>query len=46
MVSEHKNNNGIASFTVEGVMEECSHEKSKYITNDNSKHNENMLDFS
>ncbi|MDY4078870.1 MAG: CAP domain-containing protein, partial [Clostridium sp.] len=35
LVNEHRNNNGVASFTVDSVMEECAYEKSKHMSDNN-----------
>ena len=32
LVNEHRNNNGVASFTVDSVMEECAYDKSKHMS--------------
>ena len=35
LVNEHRNNNGVASFTVDSVMEECAYDKSKHMSDNN-----------
>ena len=35
LVNEHRNNNGVALFTIDSVMEECAYDKSKHMSDNN-----------